>query len=171
MASPTVRWTILTCLLGATLVGVFYPIDEGMEARPPRTQRKAAAATAPMLVAVPAATGEMRANVDPFAPRAWQTQPVSLPVATAAVVPEFVGPPPPPPPVPAPALPFQYMGRLTAEGPTVVYLSRGDQTLIARSGETLESIYRILEITPLKIDFLHVPTGEKQSLNIPAASN
>jgi hypothetical protein len=171
VASPAVRWTILSSLLVATLVGVFYPVDESPAERPARGSRVSKAAIVSVAAIQPTGQGEERANVDPFAPRGWQAQPVTAPVPVVLAVPEFVGPMRPPPPPRAPALPFQYMGRFTDGGPTVVYLSRGDQTLIARAGETLESIYKILEITPVKIDFLHVPTGEKQSLNIPATSN
>jgi hypothetical protein len=171
VASPAVRWTILSSLLAATLVGVFYPVDQSPAERSARAQRPSKAAILSEAATLPAGQSEERANVDPFAPRGWQAQPIVAPAVVVVPVPEFVGPMQPPPPPRAPALPFQYMGRFTDGGPTVVYLSRGDQTVIARAGESFESIYKILEITPVKIDFLHVPTGEKQSLNIPASSN
>lgn len=170
MASATVRWSILATLLGATLIAMFYPVDDA--GTPPRTRAprtpKPVQAVPPPVATVP--VEEERANVDPFAPRSWQAKPVEAPVV-AAVVPPFIGPMRPPPPAPAPALPFQYMGSFSDGGAAVVYLSRGDQTLIARPGETLENMYKILDITPARIDFLHLPTGEKQSMNLPAPSN
>jgi hypothetical protein len=171
VASPAFRWSILALLLAATLVGVFYPLEQSDGRRPSRTPSPATQVAASADGAANPTAIEQRANVDPFAPRSWQAQPMVAPTVAEVVVPEFVGPLRPPPPPPAPALPYQYMGRFTADGPSVVYLSRGEQTLIARSGETLESVYKILDISPLKIDFLHVPTGEKQSLPIPAPSN
>jgi hypothetical protein len=63
------------------------------------------------------------------------------------------------------------MGRLNNGGVEVVYLSRGDQTLIARDGETLEGAYKIVGMNRQQIEFEHLPTGEKQMLTIPASEN
>jgi hypothetical protein len=57
------------------------------------------------------------------------------------------------------------------DGEQLLYLSRGDQTFIARSGETLEGAYKVLGIDAQGIEFEHLPTGEKQTLTIPASEN
>lgn len=63
------------------------------------------------------------------------------------------------------------MGRLNDGDVQMVYLSRGDQTLVARNGEALDGTYKVIDIAPRHIDFEHMPTGERQSLNMPAPEN
>ena len=105
---------------------------------------------------------------DPFAPRLWQAPPaapaaplsVALVTAQPALPPAQAGPPP---------LPFRFTGRLIDGNDQVVYLSRGDQILVVRNGETLEDTYRVIALDARRMEFLHIPTGEKQTLSLPEA--
>lgn len=49
----------------------------------------------------------------------------------------------------------------------VVYLSHGEQMLVARKGETLESMYLVVSIAPGQVELRHLPTGAVQFLNLP----
>jgi len=80
-------------------------------------------------------------------------------------------PPPPPqkPPTPkAPPLPFTYFGRMVEGDGTVVFLSRQDQTIAARVGDTIASSYRVEEIGAASVVLNYLPLNERQVLNIGA---
>lgn len=99
---------------------------------------------------------------DPFSPRNWTSPPPPPPepVNTA-------GPAQPPPvivPEGPPPLPYQFMGRLNNGADQLVYLGRGDQPLVARMGDVLEQIYKVVDIGPAQIEFEHLPTGQRQTL-------
>lgn len=57
------------------------------------------------------------------------------------------------------------------DGQQLVYLSHGEQAVVARNGETLEGTYKVLGIDPQRIEFEHLPTGEKQVLALTANDN
>jgi hypothetical protein len=168
-----VRWAILLSALAATIVAIFYPIEQAA----PRAVKAAPAPANKALrvpqVGTPAARGVWEPLLaDPFAPKRWDAPPI-IPTAPVA-------PPPPPPPEVAPvapgpsgppALPFLFVGQMSDSSDKVVYLSHGEQTLLARVGEVLEGSYKVLEITPLQIEFEHLPTGQKQALAFPPRNN
>jgi hypothetical protein len=163
------RWIILLSLAVATAVASLYPTDDAPDsslvAANTRTSRPAAKAADivdnPLAAVLPG-------DVDPFAPRGWQAPPPPAPIQVAPVAPKPIAPPAP---VGPPPLPFKFMGRMNDDGEQLLYLSRGDQTFIARSGETLEGAYKVLGIDAQGIEFEHLPTGEKQTLTIPASEN
>ena len=74
-------------------------------------------------------------------------------------------------PVGPPPLPFQFVGRLRDGATQMVYLSRGDQTLIARAGEELDATYKVLRIETSFIAFEYTPTGVTQMLALPTSDN
>ncbi|HKA42620.1 MAG TPA: hypothetical protein VKF40_11570 [Burkholderiales bacterium] len=92
---------------------------------------------------------------DAFASRSWQPPPAAAP------------PPPPPPPPQAPPLPYRYMGRLTEDGQTTVYLMRGDAAVVARAGETLDGSYRLERIADEAVEFTYLPLKQRQTLQVP----
>jgi hypothetical protein len=47
-----------------------------------------------------------------------------------------------------------------------VFLSRGDETLIVREGQTIESSYRIDAVKPPNLTLTYLPLGEQQQLRI-----
>lgn len=166
-----IRWSILLTALTATLVAMFYPVDALQGAPAPAARahapKPATAAPAQPVVIV---RGQWEPLLDdPFAPRRWDAPPpapVPVAVTAAPVVAEVVVAPPGPPP-----LPFQFVGQMNDSADQVVYLARGEQALLARTGETLEGTYKVLAITPLQIEFEHLPTGQKQALVFPSRNN
>lgn len=171
--SARVRWTILLLAAGVTAAASFYPTDDTSLIEPVRPKKRTAP-PAPTTTAAVVASATLATDatepLDPFAPRGWQAPPPPPPpappkpiqVVAAPVVQAPVGPPP---------LPFKFMGAMNDDGAQVIYLSRGDQALIARNGETLEGTYKVLAIDSQHIEFEHLPTGEKQTLPLPASDN
>lgn len=159
-------------LLALGLVATVYA-SFGTDSEAPEVVKAVVPATAQQpLVSVTAAAQPVEESEsgadgsDPFAPRNWAPpppppEPVKVappPQVVAVIVPE--GPPP---------LPFQFMGRLNDGDDQVVYLGRGDQALVARMGEVLDSTYKVVGITAAQIEFEHIPTKQRQSL--PLQSN
>lgn len=165
------RWTVLGCALALTLLAILYPVDETPAARGERAPRSAAAVAAANAPVAERAPAELETvDVDPFAPRNWQPPappaPPPAPTAVAAVLNSEPTAPAGPPP-----LPFQYMGRMNDDGNIVVYLSHGDQIFLAKPGELLEGTYKVIETSALQVALLHVPSGEKQLMSLPAPDN
>ena len=81
----------------------------------------------------------------------------------------WVAPPPPPPPAPppvAPPLPFAFLGKKLEGAAWEVYLSQGEQTLIVREGQTIESIWRVDQVTPPSMTMTFLPLGQARVLSI-----
>lgn len=171
MVKFAARQIVLGGALVATIFACFYPSAAEPDGHAARTVRASAApleaASTPAAFAEPASIE--RVDVDPFASRGWQPAPPAVETPVAAAPQAMVGPVPPAPAPSAPPLPFQFMGQLTDNGKRVVYLSRGDTTLIVRTGETLEQTYKVLNIAANQIEFEYLPTGEKQLMSLPAA--
>lgn len=168
-----IRWAVLLSALCATVAAIFYPVatpvDKTSAVVRHRTPKLATAAPVPAPVTMRGLWDPLLA--DPFAPRKWDAPPpapVPMPAAPApapAVAAVVV------PPAGPPALPFQFVGQMTDSTQQVVYLSLGDQALLARVGEVLEGTYKVLAITPVQIEFEHIPTGQKQALVFPSRNN
>jgi len=160
--SPLQRWSFLGAALALTLVAVRWAVsddDTQVKApRPPGAAAQKAPETLPNVAldrlnrlahAAPAA--------DPFAPRSWQAT-VQDEARRAARAPT------PPPRPQAPPLPFTYFGRATEGGRTTVFLSRGENSYVARAGSTLEGAYRVDRIDDQVIVFTYLPLGTRQEL-------
>jgi len=65
-----------------------------------------------------------------------------------------------------PSLPFRYIGRLASEGGATVFLASRGETASAEAGATLPGGWRLDSIRSDRLDFTHVPTNTRQSLNI-----
>lgn len=167
MNNPRLRWAVLIVALGGAIGASVYPVEEPAAATPVRARATESAKS----ISTPAVLQQeaARANIDPFAARGWQaTQAVP---ETSTVVAEVVvnssADAPAAAPV-APPLPFHFVGRMNDGGNEVVYLRDGESIVLARQGEVLQGIYQVLELGAGEIQFLHVPTGEKQSMSLPA---
>jgi hypothetical protein len=90
---------------------------------------------------------------DLFATRNWNPPPPAPPVAAKPV------------PV-APPLPFALVGQKLEGGVWEVYLSRGEETFIAREGQTIAGAYRVDKITPPTLALTYLPLGLSQTLTI-----
>jgi hypothetical protein len=164
------RWGLLSSLMTGTLAAIFYPVDEArtplQQSRPSATSNSAPAAN--VLDAENGTPAWVAANTDPFAPRGWAAAPLlsaaapSLPMV--AMVANSAAPTPAPVP---PPLPYKFVGQMRDGGDTVVYLSVGDQMVLARAGETLAGGYKVAAITVSHIEFESIALGIRQALQIP----
>lgn len=174
--TPRQRWTILGSVLLATLAAGYLIEDEPApennarqrrmpekSARPAAaSQRAGPAAERPLPAAVPLQfpepppavedDAEAAPRIDPFRVKSWYVAP---PASKA-----------PPPKPTAPPLPFQYLGKLTDNGETRVFLSHQGKHLIARVGDVLNNSYRVEKIEGGKMTLLYQPLKETQILAI-----
>jgi hypothetical protein len=159
-----------------TLVAIAYPPERSSSApvgEAPRDNRtQAVIATKPQATrpSVVEDGSDPESSEDPFAPRSWQVPPPPRPEPPplAIVVTEPSAPQAPSGP---PSLPYRFTGRFNDGGESIVYLSHGENVLVAKAGETLEGTYQVLAIEDRRIQLKHLPTGESQSLSLPASEN
>ena len=107
-------------------------------------------------------------TVDPFIPHAWQPVVEALPVVKEVAAPIREQVPQPVLPV-TPPLPFQYMGRLNDGDDQIIYLGRGEQTIVARVDDTIDGTFKLKRIGINEIEFVYLPTGETQVMSLDAA--
>jgi hypothetical protein len=165
-----IRWSCLLTALSLTIGAIFYPTEPNGElssavVEPSRRLLPAVAASSTTFT--DASGIWIATDADPFAPRSWQPAPVVVEAPKAPVVSELakeVEAPPPP-------LPYKFMGEMNDGNDRVVYLGRGENVLLARVGDVLESSYRVVGIGTTQIDFESLPSGVKQSLVIPVRDN
>ncbi|OGA78197.1 MAG: hypothetical protein A3G81_31250 [Betaproteobacteria bacterium RIFCSPLOWO2_12_FULL_65_14] len=93
-------------------------------------------------------------RIDPFA-RASFARPAPQVLASAE----------PPQPV-APPLPFRYMGRLTENGKTEVFVLRGEDIVSIAPGQKIDADYRVERITETAISMTYLPLKTRQSLEL-----
>jgi hypothetical protein len=101
---------------------------------------------------------------DPFGPRSFRPAPpkVSPQAAQAALA----VPLPPPPPPQAPPLPFTYMGRLSEDRDTTVFLTLGDRNLVVKPGDTIDNTYKVEEVGESAVVLTYLPMNQRQTLPI-----
>jgi hypothetical protein len=101
-------------------------------------------------------------QADPFATRSFAPQPPPVQQAAArAAAPEAPT---------APPLPFVYIGRVTQNGKTDVYVMRGDELIDITAGRKIDEEYRVDAIGETSIAFTYLPLKMRQSLELPEAS-
>lgn len=71
----------------------------------------------------------------------------------------------------APPLPFTVIGRKFEQGQWEIYLSKGDDTYIAHLDDVIEETYKVAAIKPPAMTLVHLPTNERQTLQIGAPSH
>jgi len=171
-----IRWAVLCGAFLITTIASFYPLEQAGDvgtSNAPVSPAKRAILGAALPVAANASApvqGAVAVDNDPFAPRGWVAAPVPEPEPTQVVTVNAVVDATPSVPV-LPPLPFKFTGQLTDDGQQVVYLSRGDQILLAHLGDTLDSAYKVTAITAQQIEFEYLPSGEKQTLALPATDH
>jgi len=192
---PALRWSLLgVALVGAAWLALFGDRDDGSvvgvnSERGPATgaaQRR----TSPPAPPARFATERTRSNRDN------NTEILELRVRTASsenlkslfaatnFAPPRPAPAPAPKPTPAPAVPAPVAAVAPAPAPTApplpfvfvgkhfdgarweVFVSRGEQTLILRAGQTIDPNYRVESIQPPRMVITYLPLDEKQTLNI-----
>jgi hypothetical protein len=159
------RWAILGTALAVTLAAMKWAgSNQDLEVKRAQSPH-ASAADGPSREAQAAPHLELEklrrpqqeaAGADPFARRNWDV---------AARAEARRNAPPPPPPAPrAPPLPFTYLGKAVEQGKVTVFLSRGDNTYIARAGDTLDGQYRVERVDQGMVVFRYLPLGQRQQL-------
>lgn len=167
MSSQVVkRWAVLGTALAVTVGAIFYPLEENPVVEAPDRPQPVSIAVQKQEQVVAAAVVESQwiaVDNDPFSPRSWVPPPPAQVAAQAnpAVMAAAIPAPPPPP------LPYKFVGQMRDGSNTVVYLSLGDQMVLARAGETLEGGYKVAAISQNQIDFESVALGVHQTLPIP----
>jgi hypothetical protein len=66
----------------------------------------------------------------------------------------------------APTLPYTFIGKKLDAGQWEVYLARGEQSFVARPGQTIEGMYRVEKIAPPLLTLTYLPLGQAQTLQI-----
>lgn len=160
------RWAFLLSALAATVIAIAYPVKEEGE-----LVEVAASVSRP---APAAKTESLRSDVwqlewiasdeDPFAAKGWQVPPPASEPAKQTLAAPVVTPEAPPPPSP---LPYKFVGQMNDGAQRVVYLSRGEQVLLAHQGDLLDGSYKVLAIGSAQIEFEAVSSGFRQTLPIP----
>lgn len=80
-------------------------------------------------------------------------------------------PPAPPPPVVvaapvAPPVPYAFLGKKLEAEIWEVYLARGEQTFLVRTGQVLEGQWRVDRISPPSLELTYLPLGQALTLPI-----
>ncbi|KQZ32564.1 hypothetical protein [Duganella sp. Root1480D1] len=164
------RWTVLLATLLLTLAAAFLgpapaEVPElNTERVPARSGIPAPQHAATEIAPVFAEEGA----ADPFEKRGWAEPLAPAPLVAPAPVERIVAPVIAEPAGP-PSLPYRYVGKLSDESGSVIYLARGEVAFVARVGETLEGAYKVAALQARSVEFEYVPTGAKQSLPIPDA--
>jgi hypothetical protein len=173
---PNQRWLILGSLLLATVVAAYLIEDEPAPEKGKRKgsvaaktastwlvtegggadsrEKVAELAAAPLSFPEPAPVEEGvegKKPIDPFRSKSW-----------------FIPPPPPPPPPPpkAPPLPFQYLGKLSEDGETRVFLNHQGKHIIAKVGDVINGTYTVEAIAGGRMTLIYQPLNETQVLAI-----
>jgi hypothetical protein len=166
-----IRWAVLLSALTATVVAMFYPVDEPFEHPMPVTPRLGPD-PAVRLVAAPASKDQPRpawiaSDENPFGPRVWEA-PLPAVESARAVQPVELAQAAPPPEAPPPPLPYRFLGQMQDGGNRIIYLGRGEEVLLAHQNDVLEGSYRVVAVNDSMIEFEAVQSGIRQTLPIPA---
>ena len=103
---------------------------------------------------------------DPFGPRSFRPPPPKITPQQAAAQAAQAALAVPSPPPPAPPLPFTYMGRLSEERDTTVFLTLGDRNLVVKPGDTIDNTYKLEEVGESAIVLTYLPMNQRQTLPI-----
>jgi hypothetical protein len=101
---------------------------------------------------------------DPFGPRSFKPPPPKITPQGAQGALAVAAPPPPPPQ--APPLPFVYMGRLSEDSSSTVFLTLGDRNLVVKPGDTIDNTYKLEEVGDTAIVLTYLPMNQRQTLPI-----
>lgn len=165
------RWTVLILLLGLTLSATAWvsqhdepaaAVTEAHAAQPEKAvlpekkaQESVRSVAEPAVLKLEKLQREPAedAATDLFAAKSW-----------------YVPPPPPkpmpPPPPSAPPLPFSYMGKLIEDGQMTVFLTKQDRNYVVKTGDTIDGMYKVEEVSARMMTLTYMPLKIKQTLMI-----
>jgi hypothetical protein len=175
--NPKLRVGLLIGALALTLVAVHWAdtLTDVPEASAGAVAEPAPRSAAPAAVAQTAPALDLQKlqrqraldpDADPFGPRDFRPPPpkVKTPAANAALE-QGAAPPPPPQ---APPLPFSYMGRLSEDRDTTVFLAIGDRNLVVKPGDVIDNMYKLEEVSDDTLVLTYLPLSQRQTLPIGA---
>jgi hypothetical protein len=102
---------------------------------------------------------------DPFGRRSFKPAPPKPAAAAPAATVAAVAPPPPPPPQ-APPLPFVYMGRLSEDANTTIFLTSGERNLVVKPGDVIDNNYKLESVSDTAAVLTYLPLNQRQTLPI-----
>ena len=155
---PATAIALALVATASIVIGRERPSLEVVESSSARTQNTA---TAPEIdldklrrpgADAPHAAADAPQN-DPFAPRSFAPKPRPQRSAAAASAPKG-----------APPLPFTYIGWVSQDGKTEVYVLRGEELISIEAGQKIEPDYRVDSITEESIRFTYLPMKTRQVL-------
>ena len=177
--SPKKRWSLWLILLAATLVAVVFPVSQDKPSLAPMTKlsRQHVIISPPILREV--ANTQMRVvnkdeqnsvlpelKNDPFAAVSWNATPPEPPKPPPVV--QEPGVMAPVVPV-EPPLPYQFLGRmLEPDGAIQIFLSRGQDSIIAHVGDVLDTNYKLVSIDEHKLTIAYLPMGHLHDISLDA---
>jgi hypothetical protein len=152
-----------------TLTDVHEASAEAVAGPAQRTRRTAEATTAQRAPALDLQRLQRAPGLDPdgdpFGPHSFRPPPPKLKALSAQAAAEAMQAPPPPPPQ-APPLPFIYMGRLSEERNTTVFLAMGDRNLVVKPGDLIDNMYKVEEVGDSGVVLTYLPMNLRQTLPI-----
>lgn len=126
---------------------------------------------------VPSVLDEHDAPGNAFSVRPPPAPPYVPPIPVAALAKAKIAPAPPPvAPVvfveaPPPPVPYQAIGTWDDGKGLGVFLASPNGTLLARQGATLQSEYKVTDVTLQQVSLLHIASKREIRLSVPRASN
>ena len=99
---------------------------------------------------------------DPFGSRSFKPPPPKIAVPAPGTVAAAVPPPPPQ----APPLPFIYMGQLSEDASTTVFLVSGDRNLVVKPGDVIDNTYKLESVSESAVVLTYLPLSQRQTLPI-----
>lgn len=159
------RWSVLISALGATVAAIFWPEPDVNMMQPPRIPSQPKFAGIPPSATVLSHQPDwIYSEENPFAPREWIAPPPPPAQSDARVVTAVEVPVAKPPP----QLPFKFLGQMADGAERIVYLGLGEQVLLARNGDVLDGVYKVVALTPTHIEFELTDSGAHLALPLPA---
>lgn len=99
---------------------------------------------------------------DPFARQSFKPAPPQRTERPPSAPVQMAEPPPPPPS--APPVPFTYIGRLSEDSRTTVFLASGERNLVVKPGDVIDNNYRVDEVTDKTVQLTYLPLNVKQTV-------
>ncbi|HEY7240914.1 MAG TPA: hypothetical protein VH600_17195 [Burkholderiales bacterium] len=149
---PAIAIAVTLVAAASLVIGRERPALEVVESSPARAQNTAAAPEIDLDKLRRVAEADAPKS-DPFAPRSFAPKPRAQRGAAAASAPKG-----------APPLPFTYIGWVSQDGKTDVYVQRGEELISIAAGQKIEPDYRVDSITDSSIGFTYLPMKTRQVL-------
>jgi hypothetical protein len=103
-------------------------------------------------------------NGDPFGARTFRPDPPKAKAGAALAAAAAAAAPQPAPQ--APPLPFTYIGRLSEDRDTTVFLAMGERNLVLKPGDVVDNIYKLEEVSDSAVVLTYMPLSQRQTLSI-----